>query len=166
VVTVDPLANGRDVRLFEFVGNVHGILCAPPCTMFAVSGAGHRAREKREGTYTPKILDALSIVDACLRLVLMCKPDWWALENPVGTLRRWIGPPKLYFDPCDFGDPYTKKTCLWGQFNLPRKRPVKPLRVCPQGSWLQQLGGTSAKTKRLRSMTPAGFARAFFTANP
>jgi len=42
---------------------------------------------------------------------------------------------------------------------------VAPVRVCSQGSRVQRLGGKSDKTKELRSMTPMGFARAFYAAN-
>ena len=71
-----------------------------------------------------------------------------------------------YWQPHWFGDAYTKKTGLWGNFNrdLPRND-VAPVRVCNQGSWIQRLGGKSDKTKELRSMTPMGFARAFYAAN-
>jgi hypothetical protein len=101
-----------------------------------------------------------------------CKPDWWALENPVGrlhTLLPELGKP-WYFQPCDYGDPYTKKTALYGKFMRPLPlwvgdRSVKPVRVSSQGSWVQKLGGKSERTKELRSATPMGFARAFFAAN-
>lgn len=148
-----------DIRLFEYPGHVHGILAAPPCTHFAVSGARWWS-EKTDSD----LLEALSVVDACLRLVTVCQPKWWALENPVGRLSRWIGEPTMYFDPCDFGDPYTKKTGLWGRFNtsLPRN-PVEP----SEGSKMwARYGGKSERTKTMRSMTPEGFARAFFQVNP
>ena len=89
----------------------------------------------------------------------------WCLENPVGRLKRWLGEPAMYFDPCDYGDPYTKKTCLWGNFNHPVKYRVEPIKVCSQGSWIQTLGGKSERTKELRSTTPEGFAQAFYEAN-
>ena len=60
---------------------------------------------------------------------------------------------------------YTKETCLWGRFKDPVKDPRPPIRVCNQGSWLQKLGGKSAATKKARSVTPLGFATAFFNAN-
>lgn len=144
---------------------VHGILAAPPCTDLAVSGVRYWAAKGEQA-----LLAALAVADACLRIVTVCRLAgalaWWALENPVGRLRHYYGPPRLTFNPCDFGDAYTKRTLLWGEFTLPQKTPVEPVRVCSQGSWIQKLGGKSARTKMLRSMTPAGFARAFFEANP
>jgi len=60
---------------------------------------------------------------------------------------------------------YTKATCLWGDFKMPTPKPIEPVRVCSQGSWLMLLGGKGSRTKHLRSATPAGFARAFYEAN-
>jgi hypothetical protein len=158
-MNVDPETGLGDVRLFEWPGQVRGVLAAPPCTVFANSGARW---PRSDDDYRA----ALSVVDACLRIVLVTRPAWWCLENPVGSLRRWLGPYKMTFQPCDYGDPWTKRTCLWGEFTPPEKTPVEPVRVCEQGSWVQKLGGKSARTKRLRSVTPAGFARAFYEANP
>jgi len=162
VVRVD-LKHGQDIRLVEHLARpVHGILAAPPCTAFAGSGAQYWPAKDASGETT----EGIALVDACLRAVAIYQPAWWALENPVGRLRRWIGPPRMWFNPCDYGDPYTKKTGLWGQFNEPRKTPVEPIRTSSQGSWVQRLGGKSERTKELRSATPMGFARAFFEANP
>ena len=151
----------QDIRTYTPPEGVHGILAAPPCDHFSGSGAQYWPAKDRDG----RTLDALSIVIACLRIIAESRPVWWVLENPVGRLRRWLGPPRMYFHPCDYGDAYTKKTCLWGRFTKPMKMPVDPVRTCKQGSWLQKLGGKSERTKRLRSITPAGFARAFFRAN-
>lgn len=67
----------------------------------------------------------------------------------------------MTFDPCDYGDPYTKKTLLWGNFNRPAKQPVEPT----MGSLIIKLS-PSPDRARMRSATPPGFARAFFEANP
>lgn len=147
-----------DVRVdFEYPGRVRGILAAPPCNVFAVSG--NRWPRTHEDYRT-----ALAIVDACLRLVAVCRPLWWALENPVGTLHRWLGPPVMRFDPCDFGDPYTKRTCLWGDFGPPEQTPVEPV----NGSFMHTglAGNKEGSGPARRAVTPAGFARAFFEANP
>lgn len=158
VRTIDLQRDGIDVRLMHRPDYpVHGILAAPPCTVFASSGARWPRSDDdyREG---------LSVVDACLRLVAVCEPTWWALENPIGKLTRWLGKPTMYFQPCDYGDPYTKRTALWGSFNtdLPRT-PVEP----SEGSKMwAQYGGRSMRTKNARSATTTGFARAFHEANP
>lgn len=59
---------------------------------------------------------------------------------------------------------YTKRTALWGRFAAPPPRRVEPVRCSSQGSWLQRLGGDRESTKAERSVTPAGFARAFAVA--
>lgn len=155
VLLVD-LEQGQDVRLLELPAYVHGILAAPPCTHFSASGARWW---KAKGPTA--LLESLSVVDACLRIIHMTRPKWWALENPVGRLRRYLGPPTYTFNPCDHGDPYTKKTLLWGEFNLPKKTPVPPT----EGSKMLRLSPSPDRWK-LRSATPPGFARAFFEANP
>ena len=153
---IDPKIGGRDVRLFlKPKEDIYGILAAPPCTVFASSGARWPRTDQ-------DYIEGLSVVDACLRLVMVCKPKFWALENPVGKLVRWLGKPRMYFQPCDYGDPYTKRTCLWGEFNEPQQNRVEP----EQGSKMHlQYGGKSDRTKAARSITPPGFARAFFEAN-
>ena len=150
------IEEGNDVRLLEYTKNVQGILAAPPCTHLSASGARWWKGKGQEA-----LLEALSVVDACLRIVQVTKPQWWAIENPVGRLRRYLGPPVHIFNPCDYGDPYTKKTLLWGQFNIPEKTPVQPT----EGSKLHRLPPTPDRWK-LRSQTPQGFAKAFFKANP
>ena len=163
VIELD-IKNGDAVGLFtvtkNLLKNVTGVLASPPCTHLASSGARYWKQKGDDA-----LLEALSVVDACMRIITVTKPEWWALENPVGRLYRYLGKPKLIFNPCDYGDPYTKKTCLWGNFNIPEKNSVEPVNVCSQGSWIQKLGGKSERTKTLRSITPSGFAKAFFEAN-
>ena len=157
-----------DVRKFYYDGpQVYGILASPPCTMFS------RARSHAK---TPRDIDgALEIVRACMRIIWQYKPHFWALENPMGMLRRYMGRPCYTFDPCDFGDPWLKKTDLWGWFNEPVKHPVKPKNTNYGGSrWGKLLpelpddyilpDGMRKETAQ-RSMTPGGFANAFFKAN-
>jgi len=156
VQVVDPLASGGDVRLFEYpVDPVVGVLAAPPCTHFAGSGARWWV-----GKGTPALLEGLAVVDACLRIIMVVGPTWWVLENPVGRLRRYLGPPVMSFDPCDYGDPYTKRTQLWGVFNEPKQTPVP----ATEGSKMH-LVPPGPDRMSIRSATPPGFARAFFEAN-
>jgi len=161
VMQVD-LQRGEDVRLLRHQPvPVHGILAAPPCTHFAASGARWWA-----GKGEAALLDGLAVVDACLRAVAIYRPLWWVLENPVGRLKDYLGPPAYIFDPCEFGDPWTKRTCLWGHFTPPvplvsvaARNPVAP----HLGSKMHRM---SSRAKNDRSQTPAGFAQAFFEANP
>ena len=155
IIQVD-LLHGQDVRLLEKPkGRIHGVLAAPPCTMFARCGARWPRTDQQ-------MIDGLSIVDACLRLIIACDPEWWVLENPIGKLSRYLGKPTMYFDPCDYGDPYTKRTALWGSFNtnLPQT-PVPPV----EGSRMHNLPDSKGRALK-RSLTPMGFAEAFMAANP
>jgi hypothetical protein len=145
----------NDVRLYLPPKEVYGILAAPPCTHLAGSGARWWG-EKGNGS----LLEALSIVDACMRIITICDPVFWALENPVGRLVNFLGKPRMYFQPCDYGDPYTKKTALWGNFNEPMKTPVEPT----EGSKIHRMPPRPDRAV-LRSITPPGFAKAFFEAN-
>lgn len=163
VVVIDPqewLPNDPgtgDVRLHKYSKRrPHGILAAPPCTHLSVSGARWWPAKGEEA-----LLEALSIADACARIVLFHKPTWWALENPVGRLRQYYGDPTYIFDPCNHGDPYTKKTLLWGDFNIPERNDVEPT----EGSKMHLLP-PGPERARLRSATPQGFANAFCAANP
>ena len=157
----------HDVGAYFSPENVHGILAAPPCTMFSL--ARTRAREPRS------FKKGMREVKACLEIIWECRDKgslkWWALENPRGFLRQFLGKPALTWRPSDFGDAYTKPTDLWGYFREPKKRPVEVIK--PKG---RVLGGTRdwsfAKKGRdgltrqqIRSMTPPGFAKAFFEAN-
>lgn len=169
------LADGHDVRLTEYIPDrVHGILAAPPCQHFSRAGAW-----MWESKGDAALLDGLSIVDACLRAVAIYRPTWWALENPVGRISRYLGPPAWKFDPCQFagladdpdGEAYTKRTLLWGHFTPPT--PLSVGRVVARDVVMAGRPGGRDRTTMLgsrnrdaRSATPIGFARAFFLANP
>lgn len=147
----------QDVRTTGVPFEAYGVLAAPPCTHLAGSGA-RWWKQKGEKA----LLEALSVADACLRFVALCNPTFWALENPVGRLVRYYGPPVMYFNPCDYGDPYTKKTAMWGNSNRPKVNPVKPVPQNKNPIWNMSPG---PERTDLRSITPPGFAKAFFEAN-
>jgi hypothetical protein len=156
--------------------NIYGILAAPPCTDFSISGAQYWKTKDIDG----RTINSMSIVMRCLYLIAMAHPTFWALENPVGRLSRWLGPPQLKFNPCDYGDPWTKKTYIWGRFNIPIKQPINPdgqwtgradtLGICdhldkwPSYNWIMKLPPSKDRSA-LRSVTPPGFAKEFFNAN-
>lgn len=143
----------QDVRRrFYTRAPVHGILAAPPCTVFSF------ARNRHEPT-DQEYLAALAVVDACLRIIAIQRPVWWALENPRNKLRRYLGPPRLEFYQWEYGDAGHKPTCIWGTFTPPPKQP-RP-RTKPS-TWRTAQANASPRD----AITPAGFARAFFTVNP
>jgi len=161
------LDEGIDIRLFKKIKEpVYGILAAPPCTHFAGSGA----RWWKDKGIEP-LKDGLSIVDSVFRIVFAHKPKFWVMENPVGRLVHYVGKPKMIFNPCDYGDPYTKKTCLWGEFNIPKQNIVEPeFVILPDGKRMSKIHHKTFSMNpkdraRERSKTPPGFAKAFYESN-
>ena len=174
--------NGYDIRLITFPENdvknyipplnVYGILAAPPCTQF--SFARTNAKLKRD------LFEGMEIVKACLRIIWQCQYyyknqyqkksplKFWALENPNGWLKFFLGKPVFEFNPYDFGDNYKKKTHLWGWFNEPKKNPIKcnmPKfdKMKSKDIHSEKFGELSRKDRR--AITPPGFAKAFYEAN-
>lgn len=155
-----------DVRLYAPHDNVYGILAAPPCTEFSSVKHFHG-----KGNYSHNFLEGIEVVSACMRIILIAKPKFWALENPAsGYLKKWLGEPAMIFDPWEYGDNYQKTTALWGEFS----QPPKTVATKPEGlirfSLLKskdihpEYYGTYTRQER-RAITPQGFARAFFEAN-
>ena len=174
-----------DVTTFEPPKDVYGILAAPPCTMFSIARNDKTAKEKRD------LKKGMETIKACLEIIWKCRYEptkksenklkFWSLENPNGYLNDFLGKPAYEFHPYYFGDPYTKKTCLWGNFNNPRENKVEPLdrdkktfvkRVehfydlkkhqIPKD--YKKKTGLSTRTI-VRSITPEKFAQAFYEAN-
>ena len=157
----------QDVRLYKHLGRVHGILAATPCTHFSRVGAQFW---KEKGSAA--LLEGLAVADACCRIILMTNPVWWAIENPIGRLSNYLGPPHFKFDPYEFGDPWTKRTWLWGRFVPPvpiiseQARKGLPRAMAANAPGWKGDVATALSRSALRSKTPNGFARAFFEANP
>lgn len=156
----------NDVRLYISPDNVHGILAAPPCTEFSCAKHFHG-----KGNYTHDFIAGLEIVSACMRIVLTSQPTWWALENPNGYLKRWLGKPAFEFEPWYYGDMYQKRTCLWGKFDMPEAAITEKPDDLVKFSMLKskdihpEFYGKLSRQER-RAITPQGFAQAFFEANP
>lgn len=153
-----------DVRTYQLPRKpIWGIVAAPPCTEFSLAKNGALARGARRD-----FVGGMNTVNACMRLVLQAKPRWWALENPVGLLARWLGTPSFVFEPYQFGDPWSKRTALWGTFERPALGPhVRP--IAGGGPICTLCHPDAPRTCSLaehRAITPPGFVRAFFEANP
>lgn len=79
----------------------------PPCTHLAVSGA-----RWFQAKGLPCLAEGIELVERG-RAICEATGAPWGLENPVSVLSSHMGKPDYSFNPCDYGDPYTKKTCLW-----------------------------------------------------
>lgn len=141
--------------------DIYAVLAACPCTDFAVSGARHFAAKDKDG----RTVASVKLVQQTLRVIEYFKPALWAIENPVGRIQELGGLPpwRLSFDPNHVGDPYTKKTLIWGRFN--GDLPVAPVEPTEGSKMHMRYGGKSQATKNARSVTPPGFSYAFFQAN-
>ena len=164
----------NDVTTFQPPKNVYGVLAAPPCTMFSMA---------RTNAKTPRdLVGAMDTVNHCLRIIAECQHDgnrlaFWALENPKGRLRWFLGKPPLTFNPYDYGDPYRKPTDIWGNFNTDLKQ--TPVELNPEQDkqsrlnlqLLQPIPEEYVRDPKMspraiaRSITHTGFAEAFFRAN-
>jgi len=161
----------NDVRTYEPPENVYGILVAPPCTMFSLA----RTRAKKPRDFN----EGMETVEVCLQIIWKCRKQnklaFWALENPMGYLRQFLGKPPFHFNPWEFGDAYTKKTDIWGYFNFPIKKFTNIDQVMTEDQKLKcsinnrKLPSismiTGSKQQTARAITPQGFAQAFYKAN-
>jgi hypothetical protein len=159
----------NDVLNYQSPENVYGILAAPPCTMFSLARTTAKTpRDFRQG---------MLIVEACLQIIWEArykgKLAFWAIENPKAYLRQFLGKPPFSFDASEFGETYNKATDLWGYFNLPKKSDYVHYGEATRNN-SRQLPEIPADYKRdlnmrpqqiRRSITPQGFAQAFFKAN-
>lgn len=150
VIRVDPITFGGDVFTTE-PGDYDVILAGPPCNEFAVSGA-----RWWKGKPKHQLDHALAVAYRCLYIIAESDPTVYALENPVGRLVKYIGPWSWTFDPYEYGDPYTKKTCIWSNQPKPTTSPVEPT----EGSKIIDYYGPDKAI--LRAITPQGFANACF----
>lgn len=73
-------------NIFDNYGTVDGVLAAVPCTDFAGSGARWWKGKDASGE-TKK---SIELVYQTLRIIDLCMPDFWAIENPVGRLSRLV----------------------------------------------------------------------------
>lgn len=81
------------------------IIAFPPCTHLAVSGAKHFAKKKADGRQDYAIGFFMMIANQKTPLI--------AIENPIGIMSTEWRKPDQIVQPYQFGDPFTKTTCLW-----------------------------------------------------
>ena len=167
----------NDVKKYNPPDNVYGILAAPPCVQFSFARTTAKIpRDLKKG---------MEIVIACLNIIWECQYitkseaqkksslKFWSLENPSAMLNWFLGKPAFLFNPYEFGDLIKKKTALWGNFNNPEKqiffqfdkRKFERLPINKLRELKKEYKDKNLDRKALRSITPAGFAKAFYEAN-
>ena len=89
------------------------MICHPPCTHLAVSGARW---------FKDKVQEQAEALD-CVRLLLDAPIPRIALENPISVISSRIRKPDQIIQPWQYGHGETKATCLWLK-NLPPLTPT------------------------------------------
>ena len=146
--------------VFDIIDDSFDLMIAhPPCTHLAVSGAAwfkYKEKEQKEALeFVQRLLDA-SI-------------EKIALENPVSVISTRIRKPTQIIQPWQFGEPFSKKTCLW----LKNLEPLQPTNIVDKGVYTTYASGRTmptwyaeawklppAERAKLRSKTFQGIADA------
>lgn len=130
------------------------------------------------------------MVNHCLRIIEECDPVFWVIENPFnGRLKDVLGKPDLVYQPWQYGSPWTKKTALWGKFNIPEPlykswddvtkipelyvrpgRPKPSLAFCHKSAMqyipeFEPFRDNIKNDADFRSLCSQGFAREFYNNN-
>ena len=165
---------GSDIGVENFTPpkNVYGIIANPPCKMFSIARMSAKTpRDLREGMRLVK--EALRVIWECQYEVDGKKTSsnlkFWAIENPAsGMLKHFLGNPTFEYSPHEYGADWTKRTALWGMFNLP-KRPLLVSKMPPGRDVSSVFTPMNMRNKydrmNARSNCYEGFANAFFRAN-
>lgn len=94
--------------------DVYGIIANPVCTEFSTARSNGKARNPNEGMF---------LVKECQRIIEEAGDiKFWVIENPAkGVLKNYLGKPTYEYEPWWYGSPWTKRTALWGKFNIPAR---------------------------------------------
>jgi hypothetical protein len=142
----------------HLAGRIEMVFAFPPCTHVAVSGA-----RDFETKGTPLLEDSLRMFTACQHAARWAGVPYM-IENPVGVFSSHIAKPTHVFQPWEFGEDYTKRTCLWTGYGYVQPETYiheKPPHI-RQTIWEMP---PSEDRADIRSITPEKFARAVFESN-
>lgn len=174
---VDPQEKGIEFctcdRQYHFVEKWDMIIAHPPCTYLTVSGNRWFNAEKYGDKAKQRYIDRDNAVKFFMRFI-NADCDKVAVENPIGYMNTFYRKPDQYIQPYQFGNPVSKKTCLWlkGLPNLIPTHIVEPERIYssgksysgaaiyPIGSNGKILSWNDPETAKIRSKTFPGIAKA------
>ena len=111
-------APGRHYQgdVFDVIGDGWDLMiCHPPCTDLAVSGARHFPAKIADGRQGAALEFVRRLLDAPIPRI--------ALENPISVISSKIRKPDQIIHPWQFGHGEVKATCLWLK-GLPKLRPT------------------------------------------
>tara|TARA_Y100000296_G_C5028562_1_gene183595 strand:- start:15 stop:638 length:624 start_codon:yes stop_codon:yes gene_type:complete len=107
------------------------MIAFPPCTHLAVSGARWFPEKRADGRQQQGIDFFMALANAEIPKI--------AIENPVGIMStKWRKPDQI-IQPYQFGDSFSKKTCLWLK-GLPL---LKPTELVDKGEQVKYKSGKS-----------------------
>lgn len=102
----NPNAKHYQGSIFDILNeNWTAMICFPPCTHLAVSGAAWFEQKRKDGRQQEGIEFFMKMVNAPIKHI--------AIENPVGIMSKIYRKPDQVIQPYYFGDEYQKTTCLW-----------------------------------------------------
>lgn len=160
-------------------GSVYGVIANPVCVEFSTARSNGKARNPDAGMF---------LVKECQRIISECDPTFWVIENPAkGVLKNYLGKPTYEYEPWWYGSPWTKRTALWGKFNIPQREYSKwedvpklaglyqrPGRGKPSLAFMHKshaklipefAGFNPDSDMEFRSLCSQKFAKAFYEAN-
>lgn len=137
------------------------IIAFPPCTHLASSGAAWFEAKRLDGRQQEGIDFFMLFANAdCDKVVI---------ENPVGVMSSQYRKPDQIIQPYEFGDPFSKRTCLWIK-GLPLLKPTNVVEPEPRTEyasgrtmpkWYADSWNLSPKERaKARSKTFPGIAKA------
>ena len=124
------------------------IICHPPCTHLAVSGARWFPAKRADGSQQKAIDFFLALANAPIEKI--------CIENPVCIMSRLYRKPDQIIQPWQFGHGETKATCLWLN-GLPKLTATNIVEGREQRIWKMPPG---PNRERERSRTFQGIADA------
>lgn len=114
VVMVGSSIGVENYSIAPGMKGIQGVIANPVCVEFSTARSNGRARNPEDG---------MKLVKECQRIIKQANPKWWVIENPAtGVLKHWLGPPTYTYEPWWYGSPWTKRTALWGNFNIPERK--------------------------------------------
>jgi site-specific DNA-cytosine methylase len=136
------------------------MIAFPPCDHLSKAGGAHWRKPEKKALQKLALKFVHDLMDAAIEQI--------AIENPVGKINTAIRRPDQRIQPYQFGDAWTKETCLWLK-NLPPLRSTRL--VAPEGNWVKpgndrpkrrfnSIPEGAGGKKRNRSLTFLGIAQA------